>query len=408
MSKQGKPGPIYKFFMRMDSIVSSGVFEFFDALKRGWSAYSSFLERFRITGFRRFSVDLLDDAATFGLIFAVGLITFALPPFSGTGDIWNQRREYAVTITDINGDIIGHRGVRQDDAIPLDEVPLHVIKAVLATEDERFYSHFGVDIQGTTRAMLANAKAQEVVQGGSTLTQQLAKNLFLSPERSLRRKVHEAFLALWIEARLSKDEILKMYLDRSYLGGGNYGVEAAAQFYFGKSIRDVTLAEAAMLAGLFKAPSKYAPHVKIADARARATVVLYRMLDAGFISQGELFEAKREPAEVASKGDYYSPDYFMDWAYRETLELIEEQKLDQDFVVEIKTTIDLGLQKKAQTIVNSILDNEAVRYGARQGALVSMAPDGALKAIVGGRDYENSQFIYSAKVKINKKKEIHQ
>ena len=170
-----------------------------------------------------------------------------------------------------------------------------MINAVLATEDARFYQHFGVDVQGTLRAMVENARAHDVKQGGSSITQQLAKNLFLTPERTLRRKINEAFLALWIEARLSKDEILKLYLDRSYLGGGTYGVEAASQFYFGKSVRDVSLSEAAMLAGLFKAPSKYAPHANNAEALARANVVLYRMLDVGFISHGELLAARRDP-----------------------------------------------------------------------------------------------------------------
>ena len=378
--------------MQLDSYVSSSLFEVGDGIKRGWAAYVSFLERFRIWGVKRVVVDLLDDAATFGLIFALGLITFALPPFSGTGDIWNQNRQLAVTFTDVNGEIIGHRGVRQDDAIPLDEIPRHVIEAVLATEDSRFYTHFGVDIQGTMRAMVANAKASEVVQGGSTLTQQLAKNLFLSPERTLRRKVHEAFLALWIEARLSKDEILKMYLDRSYLGGGNYGVEAAAQYYFGKSIRDVNLQEAAMLAGLFKAPSTYAPHVNLERSRARANIVLHRMLDVGFVSQGEVFEAKRQPASAINQSDFYSPNYFLDWAYKETEELIKDQGLDQDYVIEVKTTIDLAMQKSAQRIVNEMLDTDAVPYRASEAALVSMEPNGAIKAIVGGRDYEKSQF----------------
>ena len=392
MSGSTKLQGVFKFFMRLDSYVSSGLFETGDAIKRGWAAYVSFLERFRIWGIKRVIVDLIDDAATFGLIFAIGLITIALPPFSGTGDIWNQNRQLAVTFTDVNGEIIGHRGIRQDDAIPLNEIPAHVIKAVLATEDSRFYQHFGVDIQSTARAILANAKANGVVQGGSTLTQQLAKNLFLSPERTLRRKVHEAFLALWIEARLTKDEILKMYLDRSYLGGGNYGVEAASQYYFGKSVRDVNLPEAAMLAGLFKAPSAYAPHVNLARSRARANVVLYRMLDVGFVSQGEVFEAKRQPASAINQSDFYSPDYFLDWAYKETADLIKDQNLSRDFVIEVKTTIDPDMQKAAQRITNDMLDTEAIRYRASQAALVSMEPNGAVKAIVGGRDYEISQF----------------
>ena len=201
------------------------------------------------------------------------------------------------------------------------------------------------------------------------LTQQVAKNLFLIPERSIKRKIHEAFLALWIESRLTKDEILKIYLDRSYLGGGNYGVEAAAQYYFGKSIRDVNLSEAAMLAGLFKAPSKYAPHVNAEAAQARANVVLYRMLDAGFITQGELFEARREPADVGRiSRPIDSPDWFLDWAYKETLDVIDEQHLTGDYVIEVKTTIDVGMQKAAQRIVNEKLENEAPAYHATQAA----------------------------------------
>ncbi len=361
-------------------------------MRRGWAAYSSWLEHFRVWGLKRVVVDIADDAATFGLVIAIGLLVFALPPFSGTGDIWNRGRQHAVTFTDSTGEIIGRRGVRQDDAIPLEEIPLHVRRAVLATEDARFYGHFGVDVQGTARASLENARANGVVQGGSSITQQLAKNLFLTPERSMRRKIHEAFLAMWIEARLSKDDIFKMYLDRSYLGGGTYGVEAAAQFYFGKSIRDVTLAEAAMLAGLFKAPSRFAPHVNIHLARARANVVLYRMLDVGYITQGELFDAKRRPAEVVSVPNLYSPDYFLDWAYRETLQLLDQHGLQGDYVLEVKTTLDIGVHQAAHRILNEMLDTEGPAHNAHQAALVAMQPDGAIKAIIGGRDYEDSQF----------------
>ncbi len=383
---------IIDFFLAVDSIVSTVLFEIGDAIRRGWSAYTSFLERFRVKGFRRFVVDILDDAATFALAFAFILVAFALPPFSGEGDVWNKNRQYAVTITDMEGNIIGRRGIRQDDAVPLEEIPPHVIKALLATEDSRFYDHFGVDIVGTLRAAIANARAQGVVQGGSTLTQQLAKNLFLTPERSFRRKIHEAFLALWIEARLSKDEILKMYLDRSYMGAGNYGIEAASQYYFGKSVRDVNLREAAILAGLFKAPSKYAPHRNREAALARANVVLYRMLDAGFISYGELLEARRQPVSFADERDDYAPDHFMDWVYRETIDTLREHGLNSDFVVEVKTTVDTKLQRFAQELINTTLENEGRAYHAGQAALVSLTPDGAVKAIVGGKDYESSQF----------------
>jgi penicillin-binding protein 1A len=383
---------IFSFFWTLDSFVSTGVFEFFAALRRWGSAFSSFLYRFRLSGLRRLIVDLLDDCATFGVIACFGLLAFALPPFSGTGDIWNKGREFAITFTDPDGNIIGRRGVRQDDAIPLEDIPRHVVNAVLATEDARFYQHFGVDVIGTMRAIIENAKANNVVQGGSSITQQVAKNLFLSPEKTIKRKIHEAFLALWIEARLSKDEILKLYIDRSYMGAGNYGIEAAAQYYFRKSVRDVTLAEAAMLAGLFKAPSKYAPHLSIESAKARANVVLYRMLDVGFITQGDLIEARREPAELVAHGMTDSPDWFLDKAYEDTLDLIEAARITGDYVIEVKTTIDRRLQTAMQRAINEAVDLEGQAYHATQGAAVTMAPDGAIKAIVGGRDYEVSQF----------------
>lgn len=392
MGKLEKPDSIAGFFWRLDSIVSSAVFETFAWLKNAGSAYSSFLYRFRIKGPRRVVIDLIDDAATFGTMFAFVLLAFALPPFSGTGDIWNKGREYAVTFTDVNGEIVGRRGIRQDDAIPLSDVPQHMINAVLATEDARFFDHFGVDVIGTFRAIIQNARANDVVQGGSSLTQQVAKNLFLSPERTMRRKIHEAFLALWIEARLSKEEILKLYLDRSYLGGGAYGVEAAAQNYFGKSIRDVNLAEAAMLAGLFKAPSKYAPHVNFDSARARANVVLYRMLDSGYINQGELLEARREPAQIVSLANLDSPDWYLDWAYRDTLALLEEQNLTGEYVIEVKTTVDTRLQAVAQKVINEALEFEAPAFDASQASVAILQPDGAVKALIGGRDYETSQF----------------
>jgi penicillin-binding protein 1A len=378
--------------MWLDSFVSSGVYELLDAVRRSFSAYSSFVHRFRLSGPKRLVIDLLDDMATFGTVACFGLLAYALPPFSGTGDVWNKGREYAITFTDDNGEIIGRRGIRQDDAIPLEDIPPHVIKAALATEDARFYQHFGVDVFGTFRAIIQNARAQEVVQGGSSITQQVAKNLFLSPERTIQRKIHEAFLSLWIEARLSKDEILKLYLDRSYLGGGNYGVEAAAQYYFGKSIRDVNLSEAAMLAGLFKAPSKYAPHVSMEQARARANVVLYRMLDAGFITQGQMVQARREPAVLVNSPAVASPDWFLDKAYADTLALIEAKHITGDYVIEVKTTINTKLQEAAQRILDKTIDTQGPQYHATQAASVTMATDGAVKAIVGGRDYENSQF----------------
>ncbi len=379
-------------FNRFDAWFDSSLFLARNWLGRTWDAYSSSLERWRVRGFKRIALELVSDGTTVGLVLLAALFKYGVPPVDETGDVWNQRREIAVTFKTEEGQIIGRRGVRQDDAVPLAEVPPVVIKAVLATEDRRFFDHIGLDFQGTARAMLENVRASNVVQGGSTITQQLAKNLFLTPERTLKRKLHEAFLALWIEARLSKEEILKLYLDRAYLGAGTYGVEAASQFYFGKSIRDVSLPEAALLAGLFKAPSSYAPHLDPDAARGRASVVLDRMVSSGFISEGEAFAARREPAEYIKRDGYETPDYFLDFAYAEVQELIQEYKLENEYNFEVTTTIDHRLQKVAQATINNTLDVNSKAFGVEEAALVSMTTDGAVKAVVGGRDYEKSQF----------------
>ena len=392
MSELPTRNPFYRAFWRFDARVSSGVFEVWDGVKRGWSAYSSFLQRFRIRGPWRLVIDVLDDAGTLGTAFAFLLLAYALPPFSGTGDVWNRGRDYAITFTDADGVVIGRRGIRQDDAIPLEEIPPRLIQAVLATEDARFFEHFGVDVIGTFRAMVHNARGEGSTQGGSSITQQVAKNLFLSPERTIRRKVHEAFLSMWIEARLSKEQILKLYLDRSYLGGGAYGVEAASQFYFGKSVRDLNLSEAAIIAGLFKAPTAYAPHQNLEAARARANVVLYRMLDAGFITQGELLQAQRTQVTTVVQDATDSPDWYLDWAYHDTLDVLEQQHITGDFVLEVKTPFRRAIQVQAQKVLNEAVDVEGPPNNFSQAASVTMTPDGAVEAIVGGRNYADSQF----------------
>ncbi len=398
MSKLPTRNRLFRAIWTADSYVSTALFELWDGTKRAGSAYSSWLHRyFLVRGVRRLPLMIADDGLTFAAVFAFGLLAFALPPFSGTGDVWNRGREFAVTLTDTNGEIIGRRGIRQDDAIPLDEIPPHLIKAVLATEDARFFDHFGVDVIGTFRAIVRNARANGVVQGGSSITQQVAKNLFLSPERTIRRKINEAFFSLWIEARLSKEEILKLYLDRSYLGGGAYGVEAASQFYFGKSVRDVSLSESAILAGLFKAPTNYSPANDLEAARGRANVVLYRMLDAGFITQGELLQARRSPAQIALTKATSSPDWFLDWAYEDALEVLENQGITKEFVIEVKTTISRDLQDASQQIMNEAIDTLGPDGHFSQGASITMAPDGAVKAIVGGRNYADSQFNRATK-----------
>jgi penicillin-binding protein 1A len=277
--------------------------------------------------------------------------------------------------------------------VPLEEFPDHLIKAVLATEDRRFYEHFGIDIPGTARAFTANARAGGVVQGGSSITQQLAKNLFLSNERTIERKVKEAFLAVWLETRLSKNQILKLYLDRAYMGGGTFGVDAAAQYYFGKSAREVNLAEAAMLAGLFKAPTRFAPHVNLPAARSRASVVLDNLVEAGFMTEGQVFGARRSPATAVDRRDERSPNYYLDWAFDEMKKLVDtlpKSVNERAFVV--RTGLDLNIQREAENAVENSLRQYGREYSARQAAAVLMEIDGTVRAMVGGRDYGLSQF----------------
>ena len=294
-----------------------------------------------------------------------------------------------MTILDRYGNEVGTRGIRHNDSIPLDQFPDHLVKAVLATEDRRFFEHFGIDIAGTSRAMLTNARAGGVVQGGSSITQQLAKNLFLSNERTIERKVKEAFLALWLEVRLSKNDILKLYLDRAYLGGGTFGVDAAAQFYFNKSARDVNLAEAAMLAGMFKAPTRYAPHVNLAASRARANEVLSNMVEAGFMSEGQVYGARMNPAKIVERGESQTPDYFLDWAFEEVQRIMHGK---EDHILVARTTVDTALQRMAEDALEGTIAQSGRARHFEQGAMVVMETDGAVRALVGGKDYGESQF----------------
>jgi penicillin-binding protein 1A len=244
------------------------------------------------------------------------VLTLAIPAFQETAnDDWLKHGDLAVTFQDRCGVEVGKRGVKHEDAVPLEELPDYFIKAVLATEDRRFFTHFGIDIVGAVRALTVDAKASGVIQGGSSITQQLAKNLFLSNERSIERKIKEAYLALWLENHLTKREILELYLDRAYMGAGAFGVQAAAQTYFGKSARDINLAEAAMLAGLFKASTKYSPLLNLPAARARADDVMSNLVDAGFMTEGQVYAARRNPATPIDHSDHTSPDWYLDFAF---------------------------------------------------------------------------------------------
>jgi penicillin-binding protein 1A len=376
-------------WLAIDSWIDSGLYNAWTRFKDGWSGYSTFLGRFEVKGFTRILNDLTCEALTLGTGGLAILAVFALPAFDIAQGKMNLADEYSVTFLDRFGNEIGKRGLLRDDSVPLEEIPDFMIKATLATEDRRFYAHFGVDVVGTIRALAENARADAVVQGGSSLTQQLAKNMFLSPERSLGRKIKEAFIAVYLESHFTKNEILKLYFDRAYLGGGSYGVEAAAQFYFGKSIRDVTLAEAAMLSGMFKAPTRYAPHIDLAASRKRANEVLTNMVAAGYLTEGQVYGARQNPAKIVERNDYYTPDWFLDWGFEEAQRLMRGKK---DHIIVARTTVDIGLQKMAEQSLQQTIQQSGRARSFDQGAMVVMENDGAVRALVGGKDYGESQF----------------
>jgi penicillin-binding protein 1A len=383
-----------RFFLSLDSWVDFSLFRSARELRERYERFSTFMDRFHVSGWRRFLTELVSEGATLGTAGIVLMLALAVPAFRMTSDDdWLKKSELAVTFLDRYGNEVGSRGVRHNDSIPLDEFPDNLIKAVLATEDRRFYDHFGIDIGGTIRAFVTNARAGGVVQGGSSLTQQLAKNLFLSNERTLDRKIKEAFLAMWLETHLTKNEILKLYLDRAYMGGGAFGVDAAAQYYFNKSARDVDLAEAAMLAGLFKAPTKFSPNVNLPAARARANVVLDNLVDTGMMTEGQVFGARRHPATPVDRRDDHAPNYYLDWAFDQMKQLVDTfPKSMTERVFVVRTALDTNLQKAADAAVENSLRQYGEEYHAHQAAAVLMDTDGSVRAMVGGRDYGASQF----------------
>ena len=387
--EQQKKSRGWSRLLDFDSWIDSSMFSMFSGAGETWESITIFFRRFRVSGFKKFLVEILDEGITLGLLGSIVMLMLALPAFDETEKNWRDQADFAVVFQDRYGKKIGERGIRQDDSMEIDTLPDHFIKAVLATEDRRFFNHLGIDFFGLSRAMAENVRANSVVQGGSTITQQLAKNLFLTNERTFERKVKEAFLSVWLEWNLSKKEILKFYLDRAYMGGGNFGVGAAAQYYFGKKIEDVSLAESAMLAGLFKAPTKYAPHINLPAARARANEVLTNMVQADFMTEGQVIGARRKPAEIIERDDAEGPNYFLDWAFEE-IKRLSVQFPTRSLVA--KTTVDMGLQKAAEDSIESHLNLHGKPYGVKQAAMVAIENDGSLRAMVGGRDYGASQF----------------
>ena len=329
----------------------------------------------------------------FALAMLVAYYASGLPP---TDKLFGVQGTPSITVLDASGRVIAARGAGVGEIVPVSDMPPHLPQAVMAIEDRRFYDHFGVDPWGLMRALFANVEAGRVVQGGSTITQQLAKNLFLTPERTFERKMEEAILAVWLEMKFSKDEILTLYLNRVYFGAGTYGVEAAARRYFNKSARDVTLKEAAILAGLLKAPSRLAPTENAEAAEERAQLVLNAMVEAGFISDAERADAGTARTKVAVTRSSPGADYFADWVLEQAPSFIGGPP-EGDIVIE--TTLDLPMQRAAETAVLTALEKSGEKLKIGQAAFVALSPDGAVLAMVGGRSYAESQFNRAVQAK---------
>lgn len=318
---------------------------------------------------------------------AFSILYFAhdLPDIEKLATIEKNRK---ITIIDNNDEILTNYGDLYGNFVNYDNIPKQLIHAVLATEDRRFFQHSGIDFIGLIRAAFVNFKAGYVVQGGSTITQQLAKIVFLSSEKTFKRKFQEVILSFYIENNLSKEKILTIYLNRVYMGSGIYGIDAAAKYYFGKKLKDISLNEAAIITGLLKAPSRYSPALNAEKSGKRAYQILLNMLDAGYISEEDLKKANDLPVTLENNElGYLKHSYFTSWVVDQVNTLIPD---DGDDLI-VKTTLDKNLQAIAEKSLEHIMSTKGDKK-AEQASLVSMNVDGRIQAMVGGRNFSKSPF----------------
>lgn len=302
-------------------------------------------------------------------------------------DAISRTRQPSTAIIAENGNEIQTFGQVYSEVIRSEELPQYVVDAIVSTEDRRFYSHFGFDIISFTRAMITNVFVGRYAQGGSTITQQVAKNLFLTPNKTIKRKVQELLLAFWLENKFTKEQILTLYLNRVYLGTGTYGIEAASQKYFQKTSRDLNMKEAAIIAGMLKAPSRYNPIASMERAVGRAKVVLQNMVNNHTITEQEMAAALKMRVGPEKSYKVEGAKHFADWIYNETNGFIGEREDD----IYVYTTLDQNIQQAAEQILaRNIAANK--NKNVTQGAVIVMDKSGAIKAMVGGIDYEKSQF----------------
>ncbi len=336
-----------------------------------------------------FSVALLGGV---GLAAVFGYIWLTL---NENGLLKIPDREPGMMVLAADGTVLAEQGAFNGDEARLTELPNYVPNAVIAIEDRRFRSHFGIDPIGLVRAIVTNYQSGRVVQGGSTITQQLAKNLFLTHDRTMQRKLQEVVLAVWLETKFSKDEILQLYLNRVYYGSGATGIEKAARTYYQKSASELTLMEAATLAGVLKSPSNTNPSADPEAAAERARLVVVAMADAGFITEFEAAEVADQPAELRASNYVPAKQFIVDWVNEQLPEFVKDY--EQSLIVE--TTIDPALQATAELALRKRLAKDGVAMNASEGALVVLDGSGAVRAMVGGKSYKKSQFNRATKAK---------
>lgn len=336
----------------------------------------------------------LGSAGLTVLIGVLALVAWYARGLPSIDDLDKVKKQPGITMKTADGMILAGYGDIYGEYVKYEDLPKHLVDAVVATEDRRFFHHSGIDVFGILRAGIKNMIAGRVVQGGSTITQQVAKNVFLTADRKLKRKIQEMLLAFWLESRFSKEEILAIYLNRVYLGAGNFGIDAASRRYFGKSAKEMNLIESAQLTGLLKAPSKYSPLADAERSKKRAHQVLLNMVDADVLEKEEVAPALAafKPPTTYREGDATGSRYFTDWVVDEIPEYIGQTEDD----IEVTVTLDTKMQTLAEDVVKQVMEKEGPAKNASQAALVSMTKNGAIRAMVGGLSYKESQFNRAA------------
>ncbi len=326
-------------------------------------------------------------AGVWFVIFAVAFLAVFARGLPDTSKLYQIDRQPSISYLDRNGGLIASRGSQYAPPVDIDNLPPYVPAAFIAIEDRRFYNHMGFDVVGIVRAGLADIRCRCIAGGASTITQQLARNLFLSPAQNIRRKVQELMLAVWLEWKFSKKQILALYLNRVYFGGGAYGIEAAAQRFFNKPANQLTVGEAALLAGLLKSPTNYSPVSETARSERRATIVLDKMVETRAITRAQQEEAFKQGVRVSKTMSAQHAQYFVDWVDAQVRNLVGQP--ETDLIVE--TTLDLPINAAAEAAATSVVARSKAR-GIEQTAVVALDGGGRVRAMIGGADYQDSQF----------------